>query len=327
MIEPASAIGFLALFFSSAMIFSLVGGGIFLLTRPTWRRLGALAERRAASTALIVPPLLAAILTTVLAARAFVAPLAGFEDHCPAHLQHLHLCVYHGAAWASRGWAVAAVAGICTWIALRAAHRLRRMLHSRSALARLIRVSRPSEEGIYLVPSERPFVFAAGLRSPAIYCSSATWALLDPQERAAVFEHERAHLGQGDLWLRPLLGFLALVGAPLIASRLSSWWDRATERVCDRQAARRAGAPDAIASALVRLARAAQQEPRVEQLSFSAVDVVERVEAILRDEPDGAVAANRLGVAARALVLGSAVLLTLISDPLHHVIESLLGMH
>src|SRR5687768_13287593 len=108
----ASSIGFALVFLTASVFSSLVLGGTVLLGRRALRGLGSGAERRAAFFALVLPPILAAVLALVLAGRSVLGPWLGFSDHCPQHPDHLHLCLHHGAAWAEHAWALASLLAI-----------------------------------------------------------------------------------------------------------------------------------------------------------------------------------------------------------------------
>jgi Zn-dependent protease with chaperone function len=320
MIELESTIGFLlALLAASVSISTIAGGAVLALRRPL-RRLGPSAERQATVLALALPPLLALLTTVVLAGSSLVG-----VDHCPHHPHHLHLCLRHGAAWADRAWAVASLLAVVTYAGVRLAYRAARLARTTAAFRKLVALSEPIEADVLLAPANRPFSFAAGLLDPRIVMSSSAWDRLAPEERRAVIEHERAHVEQGDLVMRLLLDFFALFGAPLLAGRLLSIWERSTERLCDRRAADRIGDPSTVASALVRMAR--MSCPELGFASFSSPNVRERVEALLGGEPHGDEAKRQLTTAALAATLLSIVCLVVSADPLHHALESILGAH
>jgi beta-lactamase regulating signal transducer with metallopeptidase domain len=186
-------------------------------------------------------------------------------------------------------------------------------------------VGREIEPGVILAPGASAFCFVAGRR---IYVSSAAWDALAEEERAAMLAHERAHVVNGDLPRRALLGLAGILGAPWFAARLLGQWRGATEKVCDRAAASSMGTSVAVAQALVtlsRLAGARATPTAAAAFVHRGVDVVERVEAVLGDGPDGRGAARRIARAAAVLFATVGIMATVLADPLHHAIETLLG--
>ena len=330
MIEAESLIGFALAFLMASWVGSGILGAGVMLARGRLRSAGPRAERRAAAYGVVLPPILGAAIASVLAGYSVVGPWFGLADHCPQHLHHLHLCLFHGASWAHEAWAVATVAFMGTIVMTRIVHRAGKLFAARVALRRIERVSRrvrsPAGE-VLLAPAATPFCFVAGLFSPRIFVSSAAWERLDEEERAAMLAHERAHVDQGDVWRRSALDVFAVLGAPLFAARLMDQWSRATERLCDHRAAAAVGEPETVARALVSLTRAGANRTSALAACFvpTGSDVVERVEALLAGKGDGSPVARRIGVAAVFLVVLVLIGSTTLADPLHHALESLLG--
>jgi Zn-dependent protease with chaperone function len=331
LIEPAAFIAFGLVFFGLTCGASLVSCVGFLLGHRACRRRGVRVERQAATVAVVLPPVLGLSVTLALVARSLVAPWLGLLDHCPSHAHHLHLCIHHGAAWAHQRWAVAASAGATVLLLARLVQRLAAMGSARSALRALAGVGQPvdgAEQDVLLAPSDVPFCFVGGLRTPRIFVSTAAWDRLADDERRAMLEHERAHVAGGDLWRRTLLGALALFGFPVLVHRVLAAWDHATERLCDRQSAQSIGEPTAVARALVVLARAGAGRAVPCAAAFvSRCHVVDRVESVLASEPEGQVPARRLGAMACATAAAVLVSAAVLAEPLHHAIETLLGSH
>lgn len=328
-----SLIGFGLVFWALCLAVSLVVSAGHRACSGWLRRQGAWVERRATALATLTPPLVAAIVTVALAAHSLLGPALGGADHCPGHGHHLHLCLRHGQAWASQPFAVALVAAFTALFVLRAAPLLAAHARTRLASRALARASwqpDPAQPLLRLVSDASPYCFAVGVRSPRIFMSTAAWDVLAPDERAAVLAHERAHLEQGDLWRRTVLGAAAVFGVPVLVEGVLRAWGHATERLCDRRAADEVGSPVAIAGALVTLARAGAglRHGAAGAASFiSGCSVVERVEAILAGGPDGRTAATWFG---RAAVAGAIVLVVgvaALADPLHHLVETVLGAH
>jgi hypothetical protein len=117
---------------------------------------------------------------------------------------------------------------------------------------------------------------------------------------------------------------LALLGAPVLARRALVMWRSATERVCDGRAAAEVDAA-AVASALVALARVGNA-PAVGVAFASPAGVVERVEALLAPLPTGELMARRIARGLWLSLTACALAAALFADPLHHALETLLGV-
>jgi Zn-dependent protease with chaperone function len=325
-VTAASLIAFGAVFVATSLGLSLLFSISLLLGRPLLRSMGPWVERRAATAALVLPPLLALGLVTVLATASAVALWAG-TDHCLPHPHHLHLCLRHGAAWASQPWALCLVISVATFVTVRASLSIWAHLAAQRAASRLRRLGAPlGKRACYLVPSDERFAFTAGLISPAVILSSAAWEALEPEQREAILAHELTHVAHGDLWRRAVLWFAASFGAPYLASRALRIWELAAERICDRQAARAVDRPSTVASAMLALVRTGPTRLAPEGAVFAAGNhVPERIESLLRDEPGGERRSRHLVIAFAALSVFSAIACGAFAGPLHHVLETIFG--
>lgn len=327
MIAFSSAIGFSIVFLAITLASSIVLGSLCLFAGNLVRSLGASAERRASAAVLVVPPVLAAGVTLSLAVRSAASPYFGLADHCADHVHHLHLCVFHGASWGERAWAVAIVAGVGAWLAtafIRGAHALWTARVGLRRIARIATLERIGSIEVLLAPARIPFCFAAGMLRSRIYVSTDAWSRWNDEERRAAVEHERAHLSSRDLVYRLLLNVLALFGAPIVSRRMLSIYDDATERACDRRAANAVGDPTIVASALLACAR--RDPPIGFCASFlSSSSVERRIEALLADAPEKNNAALILTSVVASLTAALLVCAIVFADPLHHLFESVLG--
>lgn len=300
---------------SAALSLLLAAGGTRL------RALGPAAERRVAVLAAVLPVVLAAAVTAALVIRS----VAG-DDHCAVHDHHAHLCLAHGEAWLERPLVVVLVSVATAVAAARLLVLGVALLRGRRAIA-VLRAASERCGDVQLVDSPRPFCFVAGLVRPRIYASTAAWSGLPDGERAAMLAHERGHVRHRDLGWRALVEAALAFGAPLTSSALIARWDHATERLRDGDAADEVGDPTAVASALVQMCRLGAIGAEARLIGFPARSgaLEERVAALLDRAPRGARAARV--VAAAALGLVSAVTIAAVThvEPLHHVLESLLG--
>lgn len=319
-------IAFGLVFASVSLTLSLSLNAVLLLAKPRLRRRGAWVERRAATAALLLPPLLALAVVTALAMESMLALAAG-TDHCLGHDHHLHLCVRHGAAWLSRPWALSLVAATSTFVAVRFGLACWAHLLAQRAANRLRSVGTTlGDPRAYLVPSPERFAFTAGLASPAVIISQGAWDALQPGERDAIVTHELAHLAHGDLWRRAALGFAASLGVPLLSSQTLRFWELAAERLCDHEAVLLVDRPSTVASAMLALARGTPLPLAPAGAVFAAAnDVPQRIESVLREEPSGRPASRRLAFLLTFAALSLAVACAVFAAPLHHALETLLG--
>ena len=322
-----SLIAFALVFLASSLFVSLLLGFGLRFARGRLRSLGARAERRAAALMLVASPALASLLVGLLAVDSARSLLAG-TDHCANHSHHLHICLAHGAEWATRPWAVEllAVVGVFVvvrlfqigWahsVAQRAAWRFRRLGEPLAGYGRAV-----------IVPLDEPMVFTAGALSPTVVVSRGAWARLGDKERRAVLEHELAHVDGGDLWRRAVLALLSCLAAPGFASYALRLWDRSAERICDRRAADVVGRPSIVAGALVSLARGMGRRLAPAGAVFAAAcHVTDRVHSLLDGEPDGAPGAARLSWGFLAAGTGIALAAAALAEQLHHFLETILG--
>lgn len=298
--------------------------GALLTVRARRRPQDPAIERALAAVAVAAPPLVAllAVGTTLVDS----AMRMGQGDHCLPHAHHLHLCLEHGGAWADSPGAVVLAAGAGALFLARLVRIAASQLQGTVWLRALDRVAQAGPGGARLVPSDRVFLFAVGILRPRIFVSSGAWHALDLEQRAAALAHERAHLAGGDLLWRALLSLAAVAGAPHVAQAALAAWDRATERVRDADAAAQVG-PDAVAGALVALARRGVEGPGWMAAALAPGDqLVARVDALLRGGPVDRRAGQRLLLAAGGILLLVSVLAAASADPLHHALETILGV-
>lgn len=323
----SSLIAFGLVFLSTSLAASLLLGIILRLASGRLRAMGAWSERRAATLMLVIPPLLASLLVGVLAADSAIALLAG-TDHCGDHSHHLHICLVHGAAWATRPFAVELLVVLGVFVSVRLAQLSWSHARAQRAAWRFRRLGEPvgGDDRAVLVPLDEPMVFTAGALSPTVVISRGAWVGLGEEERHAVLAHELAHVAGGDIWRRAVLAALSCFAAPGFATCALRLWDRAAERICDRNAAQVVGQPSVVAQAILTLARGMGRTPVPAGAVFAAAcDVTDRVHSLLDGEPDGARAASRLLWWTLVGALGVAVAAAVWSADLHHFLETILG--
>jgi hypothetical protein len=317
-----SLVGFGLALVATMWAVSLVLGAAALLVSRASGRDPAL-ERAAATVGLGAPPILGAAAVMAIVVHSFSAVGSG-ADHCGEHGHHLHLCVAHGASWAANSAAVAALAAVGAVMLARIVALIASLVSGYRAVSDLRRVA-VEIDGVLVVPSERFFVFTAGFWRGATFASSAAWRTLGAAERAAAVAHERAHQEGRDLLRRAALALLAIAGAPLIGRRMLSVWDSATERLRDRDAAAAIGDETSVASALVALARAGSACPAWTASLVPADELSLRVASVLDERGPRVRAGARLVTTSGVALVAAIPVAFLLADPLHHLLETVLG--
>lgn len=315
--NAAGLVGFGLVFWLVAWLVSLLLTAAAVALAPR----GPAVARRAAFLAAVLPPLLAGLVVMILLVESRLG-----EDHCAAHDHHAHLCLVHGLDWLDRGWVVGVVAMATVLAAARGGGLVRTVKRGGHLVAQLQRTS--VQQGEWrLVESTRAFCFVAGPWRPHIYVSSAARAALPDDEWEAMLAHERGHLAHRDLLHRLVVESALVFAAPFTSGVLLDRWDVATERLRDADAAERS-TPEVVASALVSMARASFDVRAVGLAAFSTSTravLAKRVTSLLAHAPRGERQARTVG---RVAALGAASLIALalaLAEPLHHVLETLLG--
>jgi len=91
-----------------------------------------------------------------------------------------------------------------------------------------------------------------------VVLQSALLQVMDEDELRFILGHELGHVRLGHTWLNSLVGGMAGIPSPFLASTLLAmaflWWNRACEYSADRAGLLACGKPHKAVSALVRLA-------------------------------------------------------------------------
>ena len=337
--NAGSLVGFGVVFVLVCAMASALLAAVMHAFRAVLARHGPAAERRAAELVALLPVLVGFAVVAILAVESLIG-----VDHCGVHEHHAHLCLQHGAVWLDRPAAIVVVvagaaialtrivvvfAGLVRGAAL--VRRLRRLapIASRGARGEAKRCGESVDvDGVRVVTSERAFCFVAGILRPAIYVSTATRAALDDDEWAAMLAHEASHVRHRDLARRLAVELVLVFAAPLVGIVVRDTWDDATERLRDADAADAAGAPEPVASALVRMARVAFVQRGSAVASFTPRadrGLSARVESLLGRCPRGQHAARRLHRTVGAATVTVLLAAIVFAEPLHHALETLLG--
>lgn len=167
-------------------------------------------------------------------------------------------------------------------LALSGAYVLRAVVLTVHALRRARLIGTRAETGgceLLVVPDERPFAWASGVLRPAIVVSAATRRALQPRELEAVLDHERSHVRHRDALRYLVLGAArrAVFFLP-VAADLEYRARLAAEFRADRETSDE----DALADALLRLARSSADVPH--HVPAATTTLIPRLERLA--EPD-----------------------------------------
>ncbi len=157
---------------------------------------------------------------------------------------------------------------------------------------RLMRASRPPDAALRAIAERcrvrvrtlryaEPFCALAGLWSPVVLISSQSLGRLSVEELEAALLHERAHAARLDHALGAALSFFAEL-LPLPAGDLIETYAKAREAAADERATRECE-PDALASAIVRLASAKPLPRGIAALTEDSRSIKYRIAALLED--------------------------------------------
>ncbi len=274
--------------------------------------------------ALVAAPVTVGVALSVLALLPGVAAaLAPALDHCTHHDDHhFHLCLVHGPTAINLGRMSLVLGVIATPVTFRVAYAMVRLLRGHRLLWALRRSARPSIADYDEVAAEAPFAVTAGLWRPRVYVTSGLLRLLDGTSRAAVLAHEAAHVRRRDPLTKLVAELLGACHLPTTRQTLLANLSLSCEQACDEAAAASIGDRTAVADALVKLGRLVSDAcpSQAAVARFGEGSITARVHALLEaPKPAPWLPSARLTLAT------GLVLATLLSAPLHHVTETVLG--
>ncbi|WP_260635684.1 M56 family metallopeptidase [Streptomyces angustmyceticus] len=281
-----------------------------LLAVPAARRLARSLPPRAAAWLLTGCAVALAACTTT----ALVLLLTAGALRLPqvAALGHLALPLPGGDPAVSLPTAGAAAA-LLTAAALGAVRHARRH-HTALRAARRATGAHPTAGDLCVLPDDAPDAYALPGRPGRVVVTAGMLRALPPDEREALFAHERAHLaGRHHLFL--LTTALAAACHPLLRS-LRAPLAYALERWADESAAARVGDRRLTARAIGRAALATRPAPHRPRtlLAATAGPVPHRVAALLAPEPSAAPAARTTAAHGRRLLAATALLACLVTS-------------
>jgi len=131
---------------------------------------------------------------------------------------------------------------------------------------------------VFVAPSRALNAYTFGLSSPkAVVVYSPLLRMMDEDELTFIVGHELGHVRLGHTWLNSLVGGMAGIPSPFMASAILHfaflWWNRACEYSADRAGLLACGRLDKAISALVRLATGTtSRSTEVLALAYERVD-------------------------------------------------------
>jgi hypothetical protein len=322
-----SVVGALQLLVLAGLLLAVLAGWAVSAVIP-WllRQVHAWAPRsqhRALVLVAIAPALLGLGAVVAVIVPSLVPLVWPGHDHCLAHDDgHLHMCAVHlphGLGNAA-SWVLLAVGlGWCATAMVRMLGELRRA--SRISAGLLAHGREDPSVGAMILSTDTPLCVLVGVLRPVVVLSEGLRRRLSPSHLHVVLHHERAHARRRDTLVR----LVARVGTGFMLrsprARLLEALELAAEQCCDEHAAASLGRVRVV-EAILKVERMLCVTPaslRPVSVSFGGHAVEQRVTALL-DEP-------RHAGHTTAVAVGLAVAVVLVlaaSEPLHHLIESLL---
>jgi Zn-dependent protease with chaperone function len=125
----------------------------------------------------------------------------------------------------------------------------------------------PGPVQVFVAPSNTLNAYTFGLSSPkVVVLHAALLQVMDADELRFVLGHELGHVRLGHTWLNSLVGGMAGIPSPFVASAILTvaflWWNRACEYSADRAGLLACGKPHKAISALVKLTAGAGARTR-----------------------------------------------------------------
>jgi Zn-dependent protease with chaperone function len=289
---------------------ALICAGIYSSLRP---RLYAVDPNQAGNYLLVLLslPALCALGTALLlylpdVSRQLVSAHCHAGD-CGGHGPRLHHAALPAAA-------------LLLWYAARVTNTARRHWSTGRYLARQLRVTGVQRRGIVELGAARPAAFTLGWWQPTIYLSRGLLEQCSELDVACILAHERAHKQRRDN-LRLLVAMVLTAPLPrrLTRGQLEDL-QLLHELAADRSAARDCG-PEAVAAALLRVARLQNMPYPQACAAFTGSKTLFRVEVLLQEPP-----ARLPGLWSLALAAGVLLGVIALINPLHVLIESLASL-
>lgn len=295
----------------------------------------AASGRSALITLLAMAPALIPTAVIVLCtAPGIVGFLTGSGDHCPAHLEHAHLCLLHGSIAWSASIAVGASAFVLAGgaILLAGFAQLRRG----SARTRVLRATdtRRYARDVWVLPTSDVIALTTGFARPRIWLSAGLIDGLTPDQREVVLAHERAHADRRDPARFALASCLSRLHWPPLRRALLAALSLASEQACDDVAAGRVGDRIRVAETLVRVERlllegSGTQNPTGLQAGLTGSTVPLRVKRLLAGpprQPADRRAFERFRMTRGRALVAAIALAAMLAVPLHHAAEHALEL-
>lgn len=122
---------------------------------------------------------------------------------------------------------------------------------------------------VFVAPSRSLNAYTFGLFPPkVVVLNSALLQVMDADELRFVLGHELGHVRLGHTWLNSLVGGMAGIPSPYLASAILAaaflWWNRACEYSADRAGLLACGKPHKAISGLVKLAAGTDARTRAD---------------------------------------------------------------
>jgi len=324
-----SAIGVLHLVMLEAFAFTLITGGLASLAVRPLARVTAAWSPESRHRAWLVFALAPLMLSLAGLVATFLPSLLGLlwahYDHCLEHPgTHVHLCLVHLPTQVGNtgSWLVIVVASFLFSIR---AGKASVGLNRASGLRRRFVAHGRHEPALaaWVLRTEQPFCVSVGVFRPTILISDGLIGGVTSEQLRAVLAHEQAHVARRDTLFRLFARAATICLWPAAREQVLRAVELAAEQSCDEAAASLIGDRLVMAEVILKVERLLGPVPqRLAPLavSFGGTAVELRVSALLESRRRETASISPVFV----LVLLVLALLA-VSEPLHHLTETLLG--
>ena len=173
--------------------------------------------------------------------------------------------------------------------------------------------------GYFIIDHNMPVAFTLGLFRPNIYLSKGLLSSVSKSDLAIVLEHETGHIRRYDNIIKFAASFSTILFPGKQRTHLLKAVQLAQEMCCDNYAARRKYDRLEVAQTLIHVNQFARNHQNMALCSINGSQIELRVKALL-EPPTTHLSKASIAFALLALALAP----TLITEPLHHLVETLL---
>ncbi len=237
------------------------------------------------------------------------------DTHC-----HLDECGRHIPFTSTETW-LFSIAPISILLGLMVMFLMIKLLRQHWQQSRLWRKFSSNNGGYYLIDHESPVAFTLGLFKPDIYISKGLVDNLQQEDINVVIQHETAHIKRHDNFFRLVVSMSTVLFFKNARAHLIEQFNLAQEMACDNYAAKKVKDKLTVAQTLLKVNRCVVADDNIALCGIKGdgTKIEQRIRALL-DSDNFMVPAFLLPLLLTAVFL----IPSLLTDPVHHIIEHLL---